>query len=182
MLAQNYLKFKKFKQLKTTLQDIEDTALQSLKEMRLMLFELRPLFFDNEGLVGALELRLNTVERRTGIETVMKTKNVELIKSPLDLEIYRIATEALNNSLKHSKAQIISISLAVNNNEVDMVINDDGDGFETNKENIGGIGFNGMRERAMRIGGKLEINSKIGSGTNIHLTVPILEPLALEED
>ncbi len=119
-VSNKLLKIKEFDGLQETLNDIEETALQALKEMRLMLFELRPLFFDTVGLVGALELRLNTVERRAGIKTILQTKNPELIHSPLDIEIYRITTEALNNSLKHAKASEIVVTISAKQDRIDL--------------------------------------------------------------
>jgi PAS domain S-box-containing protein len=172
-VSNKLLQLKEYNGLKDTLRDMGDIALQSLREMRLMLFELRPLFFDTVGLSGALELRLNTVERRTGIETVVDIVGVELIQTPIDLEIYRIATEALNNSLKHSKAKQIKIELTANQQAIHMSIIDTGIGFKfVNGEN-GGIGFGSMRERAHRIGGELVIQSIIGQGTTVSLDVPM---------
>jgi len=175
------LKLKEYAGLQETLKDIEETALQSLREMRLMLFELRPLFFESVGLVGALDLRLNIVERRTGIDTTLKSEGIELISSPLDLEIYGIATEALNNSLKHSKASRISIELIANEIEARLQITDDGIGFDIKKNQSGGIGFSSMKERAKRIGGKLEIKSYVNNGTKIRLTVPLKQIRGKEE-
>lgn len=173
-VSNKLLKIKEFDGLQETLQDIEETALQALKEMRLMLFELRPLFFDTVGLVGALELRLNTVEKRAGIKTTFRTKNSELIHSPLDIEIYRITTEALNNSLKHAKANEIVVTISANQNSIHLTIQDDGKGFELKDQEEGGIGFSSMRERTNRINGKLKIESKKGIGTKVYVSIPLL--------
>jgi len=175
------LKLKEYTGLQETLKDIEETALQSLREMRLMLFELRPLFFESVGLIGALDLRLNIVERRTGVDTTLKSEGIEMISSPLDLEIYGIATEALNNSLKHSKAHHIDIELFANNSRVHLLITDDGIGFDLKKSENGGIGFSSMKERANRIGGKLMIKSQLNEGTKISLTVPLKRTKGSEE-
>ena len=126
-----------------------------------MLFELRPLFFETVGLARALEMRLNIVERRSGIDTVMNLCGTEKIPSPLDIEIYGIATEAMNNSLKHSRADLIKIDLEVKDNEVMLEISDDGVGFDMSERDIGGIGFSSMRERSNRINSQLEIISKV---------------------
>jgi nitrate/nitrite-specific signal transduction histidine kinase len=168
------LRLKEYDGLKETLKDIEETALQSLREMRLMLFELRPLFFETVGLAGALEMRLNIVERRSGIDTEMNLCGTEQIPSPLDIEIYGIATEAMNNSLKHSKANLIKIDLEVKSKEVTLKISDDGVGFDMSEQVIGGIGFSSMRERSNRINGQLQIVSKVNQGTRIKLKVPLI--------
>ena len=71
-IGNKFLKMKAYPELNLTLTEIGEIALQSLKEMRLMLFELRPLTFDTVGLAGALELRLNTVEKHSGMETELE--------------------------------------------------------------------------------------------------------------
>ena len=173
-VSNKLLRLKEYNGLKETLKDIEETALQSLREMRLMLFELRPLFFETVGLARALEMRLNIVERRSGIDTVMNLCGTEKIPSPLDIEIYGIATEAMNNSLKHSRADLIKIDLEVKDNEVMLEISDDGVGFDMSERDIGGIGFSSMRERSNRINSQLEIISKVNQGTRIILKVPLI--------
>ena len=118
-------------------------------------------------------MRLNIVERRSGIDTVMNLCGVDQIPSPVDIEIYGIATEAMNNSLKHSKANLIKIDLEVKANEVMLEISDDGVGFDMSEGVFGGIGFSSMRERSNRINGQLEIDSIINKGTRIILKVPL---------
>ena len=167
------LKVKAYPKLAETLEDIGDVALQALKEMRLMLFELRPVSFESVGLVGALELRLNTVEERAKIRTFLTITGREFLPSAFDLQVYRIATEALNNSLKHSRASEIHVDLSASPNQLEMVIHDNGVGFDKEQRNPGGIGLSSMRERANRISGKLVIDSDRGGGTLIKLSLPL---------
>ncbi len=172
-ISKKLLKLKEFNTLEQTLKDIETFALQSLREMRLMLFELRPLSFESEGLSGALELRLNTVERRAGLMTSLDIQGEELLRSPLDLEIYRIATEALNNALKHSNASQIHVSLDVDqkSNLCELKIIDNGRGFDVESK-TGGIGLNSMQERAVRVGGQVIIESG-DFGTIVRFICPL---------
>lgn len=174
-ISKKLLKLKEFKTLEDTLVDIETFALQSLREMRLMLFELRPITFESEGLSGALELRLNTVERRAGLMTSLDIQGEEFLKSPLDLEIYRIATEALNNALKHSNASQIHVSLIVDEefNQCELKVIDNGSGFDLEANKIGGIGMNSMQERAARVGGQLLIQSGDKYGTTVRFLCPL---------
>ncbi len=174
-ISKKLLKLKEFSTLEQTISDIETFALQSLKEMRLMLFELLPMSFESEGLSGALELRLNTVERRAGLKTSLDIQGEELLKSPLDLEIYRITTEALNNALKHSDASRIHVSLDVDqkSNLCELRIIDNGVGFDFDNKKSGGIGLMSMNERAARVNGKLMVESKEDSGTMIHFICPL---------
>jgi PAS domain S-box-containing protein len=174
-ISKKLLKLKEFETLEETLKDIETFALQSLREMRLMLFELRPLSFESEGLSGALDLRLNTVERRAGLKTSLDIIGEELLFSPLDLEIYRITTEALNNALKHSNASQIHVSIHADEefNQCELKVIDNGAGFDLDTKRVGGIGINSMKERASRVGGQLIVDTKENFGTVVRFICPL---------
>jgi len=174
-ISKKLLKLKEFATLEQTITDIETFALQSLREMRLMLFELRPLSFESEGLSGALELRLNTVERRAGLNISLDIQGEDFLTSPLDLEIYRITTEALNNALKHSNATQIHISLVVNPeaDQCELRVIDNGSGFDQDMKKAGGIGLYSMKERAARVGGQLIVESNQNSGTLVRFICPL---------
>ncbi|MDX9850857.1 MAG: PAS domain-containing protein [Anaerolineaceae bacterium] len=174
-ISKKLLKLKEFDTLEDTLKDIETFALQSLREMRLMLFELRPLSFESEGLAGALELRLNTVERRAGLLTSLDIIGGELLESPLDLEIYRIATEALNNALKHANASQVHISIQADEelNQCELKVIDNGSGFDLDSNRIGGIGLISMNERAARVGGQVMLESRGDKGTMVRFICPL---------
>jgi signal transduction histidine kinase len=174
-ISKKLLKLKEFGTLDDTLKDIETFALQSLREMRLMLFELRPISFESEGLAGALELRLNTVERRAGLMTSLDIIGGELLESPLDLEIYRLATEALNNALKHANASQIHVSIHVDEdaNQCELKVIDNGSGFDLDTKRSGGIGLISMNERASRVGGQVILESQEGKGTMVRFICPL---------
>jgi len=174
-ISKKLLKLKEFGTLEETLKDIETFALQSLREMRLMLFELRPLSFETEGLSGALDLRLNTVERRAGLKTSLDIIGEDLLYSPLDIEIYRITTEALNNALKHSYASQIHVIIHVDEkfNQCELKVIDNGAGFDLETKRAGGIGINSMKERAARVGGQLIVETKEGFGTVVRFICPL---------
>lgn len=174
-IGKKLLKIKEYNTLENTLVDIESFALQSLREMRLMLFELRPLSFESEGLTGALKLRLNTVEARAGMQTSLEVNGENLITSPLDLELYRIATEALNNALKHSRATRVDVRLNADTESrlCTLEIIDNGSGFNQENRNPGGIGLTSMQERAARTGGELTIVSDGIKGTIIRFECPL---------
>ncbi|PKO15221.1 MAG: hypothetical protein CVU39_11485 [Chloroflexi bacterium HGW-Chloroflexi-10] len=173
-ISKKLLKLKELSTLEETINDIATFALQSLREMRLMLFELRPLAFESEGLSGALELRLNTVERRAGLMTSLDIVGEEFLPSPLDLELYRITTEALNNALRHSNCTQIQVSLHVDEvlNQLELKIIDNGQGFSIENKSLGGIGLVSMKERATRLGGQLVIETEDTIGTTVRLVCP----------
>jgi PAS domain S-box-containing protein len=168
------LRLRDYLGLRQELSDIGKVALQALKEMRLMLFELRPSSLETEGLVGALELRLNTVERRAGIDSTLDVKGALHLPPGLEQEIYRVTIEALNNSLKHAGASSISIGLEVRDGQFSLVVADNGCGFDPAQGfTDGGIGLTSMRERARSLGGRLEVTSTPGQGSCIQFDVPL---------
>ena len=112
------------------LQDIETTAGQTLKEMRLLLHELRPSALGREGLSGALQRRLAAVEERAGIRTRLLAELLPPLAPPVEEALCRIAQESLNNSLKHARATEVSVKVWPNLEDVMMEIADNGRGFD----------------------------------------------------
>jgi signal transduction histidine kinase len=171
--SRKLLQIQEYAELEKTLANIDEASRQSLKEMRLMLFELRPLSLETEGLVKALELRLNSVERRAEVDVELVIEGEEELPILLKTEIYRIATEALNNSLKHAEATRVLISIIVQENKVTLEVADNGKGFDPAAAANGGMGLLSMNERAGRISGILEIDSAPGKGTKVRLKAPV---------
>ncbi len=151
-----------------------EIAQQALQEMRLLVYELRPLALESEGLIGALEQRLEAVERRAGIQArVLAEGEVELAPE-LEEELYGIAQEALNNALKHARASQVELSVRVAEESVILEVADDGQGFDlADLHDTGGLGLISMQERADKIGGQLAIHSAPGEGTRVTTTVPL---------
>jgi signal transduction histidine kinase len=149
-----------------------ETGQQALKEMRLMVYEMRPLALQQEGLVGALQRRLDAVEKRAGIQAqLLLPENLNLPPS-LDEELYRITQEALNNSLKHAAARQVTVRVNQTRERVELEVVDDGNGFDLESiAGLGGMGISSMRERAARLGGSLIIQSTPGRGTRIKVGV-----------
>lgn len=147
---------------------------QAFKEMRLLVYELRPLALRRAGLVRALQQRLDTVERRAGIEATLTVDgNVEL-PARLEEELYHIAQEALNNALKHAAATTIAVYITANEHHIALEIRDDGKGLDLSTAGgEGGIGLSSMHERAEKLGGALTITSVPGQGTTVSVTVSL---------
>ncbi|MFQ5459379.1 MAG: GAF domain-containing protein [Anaerolineae bacterium] len=154
------------------LRQLQETAQDALREMRLLIFELRPPMLDEVGLVGALRARLEAVEGRAGVHTMLVSD--DHLELPPDVEqgLYRIAQEALNNALKHSRANTISVTLRMDGDDVVLRITDDGVGFDPEEaDSQGGFGVTGMKERAELLGGQFELAASPGGGTDIRVTV-----------
>lgn len=151
-----------------------ETAQQALKEMRLLLYELRPMVLEQEGLVGALRRRLDAVERRAGVASSLEVIDPFHVPQALEEGLYRICQEALNNTLKHANATIVVVRLSVHDELVDVEVADNGVGFApVEQSGGGGMGLANMRERAQRMGGKLVVTSQERRGTSLHVLVPV---------
>ncbi|MCK5794551.1 MAG: GAF domain-containing sensor histidine kinase [Anaerolineales bacterium] len=155
------------------LEELRSTAQEALREMRLLIFELRPSVVEMQGLIPALRARLEAVEERAGMNVEINVdENLELSDRIQD-GLYRIAQEALNNALKHAKANQIILNLTGTMSRVKMEIMDDGVGFKPDESvEGGGLGLDGIIERAELLNGELTLDSWPGRGTTIRIEVP----------
>lgn len=144
-----------------------------LKEMRLLMFDLRPAALEEEGLLRALQKRLDSVEQRSGVKAVLNVTGEAKLSPEMEEGFYRVAQEALNNSLKYSSAKNVTVEMNFEPGLVAMRISDDGVGFDA--ESVlqrGGMGLTNMQERAAKLGGSLKVTSVPGTGTDITFSVP----------
>lgn len=157
------------------LRELRDTAQEALREMRLLIFELRPPVLAKIGLAAALQARLDSVEMRGGMQTQMEVEgkqNRNYLSHIMEEELYHIAQEALNNILKHSEAQHVWVYLHFSEAETVLVIRDDGVGFTPAATTNGGLGLASLKERAEKIGSSLKIETTPGNGTRLTVVVP----------
>jgi nitrate/nitrite-specific signal transduction histidine kinase len=158
---------------------IQDIALQVLKELRLMVYELRPHTLDEVGLEGALRERLDAVERRAGIEGQLVVEGNPELPPDVEQGLFRIAQEALNNALQHSAASSVTVRLRDRGGSVELEVVDNGNGFDPSSvHGHGGVGLAGMRERAQALGASIEILSAPGMGTTVRVMnrTPVPDP------
>jgi PAS domain S-box-containing protein len=151
-----------------------ETSQQSLKEMRLLIYELRPLALESEGLVGALQQRLDAVEARAGVKTRLLVEGTDQIPAVIEEDLYRIAEQALNNALKHASATSVTARIHCDGERVALEVIDNGRGFDPDAvRDRGGQGLVSMRERAANVGGRLAVLSTPGQGTTVRVEVPV---------
>jgi signal transduction histidine kinase len=149
---------------------------QALKDMRLLVFQLRPPILEKEGLVMALQHRLDAVEKRAGMEARLIYDQLPRLSDPVSEELYSITLEALNNVLKHAQADTVTITIQSDVGVVDLEVRDNGTGFDTEAAyNGGGMGLLSIAERAAKIDGALTIDSDLDQGTSIRVIVPLPE-------
>ena len=158
--------------LTSSLTKLETTALQALREMRLLLYELRPEALEQEGLIRTIEQRFDAVERRAGMQATVAYQASEGLDLPptIERDLYYLTMEALNNMLKHAQATEVAVAVRLSATQVQLEITDDGRGFDPQVVS-GGYGLGDMRERVEGLGGRLEISSAPGAGTRIRAWV-----------
>jgi signal transduction histidine kinase len=149
-------------------------------EVSFLAWELRPSAVEELGLVDAIGTFAREWSRHYGIPAEFHSTGMASLEldSEADTHLYRIAQEALNNIVKHANAKRVNILVERTGDEVILIVEDDGRGFERTdakrtKKTSKGLGLTGMQERASLIGGKLEIESVQGTGTTIFARIPL---------
>lgn len=155
---------------KQSLKNLEDLAEQTIENLRRLTRALRPIYLEDLGLVTALEMLGRETSQNNHIPVEFKKIGQERrLASEVELSLYRIAQEALNNVVHHAKAKHVVLSI-VFDEEIKLEVRDDGIGFNMPKSptdfaRSGHFGLLGIRERADLIGGRLEVQREAGGGT-----------------
>jgi PAS domain S-box-containing protein len=169
---------------------LEDTTLaieRMLQQIRNLSLDLRPSILDDFGLVPALRW---LIERQTQLNGLDIQFNANLLeKRPaeqIETVCFRLTQEALTNITRHAEAQHVSIQLRPIASDLELTIQDDGIGFDVTQAiqraaQGNSVGLLGMQERAMLVGGKLEISSAPHQGTRIQLIIPLNGATAFKE-
>lgn len=179
---------------KRTLQELRQQMRDCLGSVREVIFDMRPMALDDLGLVAALNQLIGRIASRgmLAIDFSMDGKVYEMPKH-VEIAIFRIVQEALNNVAHHAETDNAKIRLLYSPAAVSILIEDHGKGFDLdakvdavdeNGEPLSPeladmpshFGLMGMEERAKIIGAELSINSAIGEGTRVHLRVPSIQP------
>ena len=139
-----------------------------------MAIRLRPGVLDHLGLVDALEWYVTDFERRTDVSCVFEHSKVPRVNDNIAITAYRITQEALTNVARHAAARHVFVTLHAKNKELMLQVTDDGSGFDqTRLQDAEGLGVAFMRERAVLVGGHLDVVSVTENGTTVTFKVPI---------
>jgi signal transduction histidine kinase len=173
--------------LPNAISEMKDLAGRASHQMRTLLFELRPLVLETQGLGAALQVFLDrrqkdieetqTTKLSLEIETDQPRGDISRQDDKVEATIFAIVQETVNNAIKHAKADNIMVKLKETHEGVYTSITDDGAGFDLesvmrNYETRGSLGMINLRERAESVGGEFSMESKIGQGTYISIYVP----------
>lgn len=168
---------------KKELNSLKDVIRLTLKDVRKIIYDLRPMSLDDLGLIPTLERYISIFQEDTGIKVDLKTYgSINNIESMIQIALFRIAQESLSNIRKHSKATTASIIIERSLERVNLVIADDGIGFELSDLKLGhtvtsGFGLMNMKERVELLNGSFNITSSNRMGTKISLSIPLSEGL-----
>lgn len=159
--------------LPQSLDYIGNLAQSGMAEMRALLFELRPESLENEGLAAALSKQAAAIKARYALEMVVKTGPEPPVPLNVKEAFYRIAQEAMQNTVKHAQATTINLTLTAENGKLILTVTDNGHGFDPQGSFPGHLGLKSMQERAARLGAVYSISSRVGEGTAIRLEYPL---------
>jgi len=159
-------------QLKT----ISELATQSIAEARQISYDLHPYQLDHLGLTRAIEMLVTNAAQASGIIFDHRLEMVDdLFPGAAATNLYRITQESLSNILKHSRAKKVRLRLERDVREVQLLIQDDGCGFDPAAAGRG-LGLKNIAERVRILGGQLKFDSQPGRGSRIEVTIPFTPP------
>src|SRR3990172_260276 len=158
-----------------SLTELETLAEQTIENLRRLTRALRPIYLEDLGLVTALEMLAREMSQTNHLVVDFQKRGQERrLSREVELSLYRIAQESLNNVIKHSKASRADLKIIFENAEIKMEVSDNGSGFLVPKSPTelapsGHFGLLGVHERADLIGSRLEIESVLGKGTRLRV-------------
>ena len=151
-----------------------------INDMRKMIYDLRPMSFDDIGFDITVERALDKFKQANNVHIVYKVEGEPYeLKSIVSITLLRVIQETCSNSVKHGKASTINITMEFLHNELKLVIEDDGVGFDKStiptvtRNDNSGFGLSMMKERIYLLSGKLSIESSVGNGCKTTVNLPI---------
>lgn len=145
-----------------------------LAEMRALIFELRPEALREEGIIAALDKQAAALRARYGIDVAASLEDMpESLQLDVEEALYRIAQEAMHNTVKHARATRVDLGLSRDASAISLTVADNGRGFDASGSFPGHMGLHTMRERAERLGGSIMLVSEPGEGTRIQVRIPV---------
>ena len=140
---------------------------ETLLEVRHYIFDLKPYLAGEKGVASMVENQIREFNTIAGVPTDLEIKGDEhQVPTPVATCLYRVTQEALSNALKHSQASKVRVLLEFEPEVVQLLVQDDGQGFDSNG-NHSGHGLNNMRQRAEELGGTYDLTSTPGNGTQV---------------
>jgi two-component system sensor histidine kinase DegS len=175
-IVEKMLKNERILEAEMELQELKEMVRYSLADVRRIIFDLRPMALDDLGLVPTLQKYIQTFEERTKltIDLVVFGKEQQL-DSATKAALFRLVQECLNNVAKHARAKFVQVKIEFQQNNLMLIVKDDGVGFqiEEKKECGQSFGIMGMKERTQLLEGTMEISSAPMQGTKVMFHIPL---------
>jgi len=169
----------KLDKLREELEELEPLATKALHQVRTMLFDLRPVILETQGLAPALESYVKRLRLANDFAVSLEIKDFsERLDAKAEAAIFSIVQEAVGNARKHAHASHLELRMAKQDGNLVVTIRDDGQGFDVARvdrsyDRYGNLGLLNMRERAEMLNGEFSIESAVGQGTLVKLIVPL---------
>lgn len=163
---------------RTRLNEVRTMITGAIASVRQFSRDLRPLALEDLGLRAAMQYLVNQLAQTEGIDVDFEVEGeIEGLSTDMEVAIYRVLQEALNNVKKHAQATQVNVLAIFTNERITLTVQDDGQGFEvpeamTDFASSGSFGIMGLQERAQLFGGNVIIESQPGAGTTVHLFMP----------
>lgn len=156
------------------IREMKKMVRNALYEVRRIIYDLRPMALDDLGLVPTLRKYLQTIEeyaKTTKIEFMNIGKEIRL-PSKLEVALFRLIQESVQNTLKHAEANLVTVKLELRRDMATAIIKDNGKGFNHELKKDGSFGLLGMKERVELLDGSITFDSMIGKGTVVMINIP----------
>lgn len=160
-------------QEKENLREVLALLDEAMQEMKNIAYNIMPATLSRLGVIAALQSLFNRISHQSVIHINYTTYGfTERLNETVELGIYQVVLEAMNNIVKHAHARNATVQLVRYEHHINITIEDDGSGFEAMRENTVGNGLNNMQSRTKNLGGTIDIDSQPGMGTTIIIEIP----------
>lgn len=164
--------------VKKTLDESAELLRNAINESRTLVYDLSPPILYELGLVAAIKWKLDQIEKKNSITTVFRSEEYSVkLKTDMKILIFRMVCELLNNAIKYAQADLITVEIINNPQNIVVGVIDNGKGFDLNQglilSELGGFGLFSINERLDALQGSMQIDSKPSKGARITLTIPI---------
>ncbi|RPF54348.1 sensor histidine kinase [Aquisalibacillus elongatus] len=157
------------------IREMKEMARNALYEVRRIIYDLRPMALDDLGLVPTLRKYLTTVEDYHNLKVQFDVRGKEMrYGQKFEAAVFRMVQEAVQNALKHAEASLIKVLFETTQHQLNVIVIDDGVGFDQSEKKNQSFGLIGMRERIEMLDGELKVESQIGDGTKVKISLPIV--------
>jgi PAS domain S-box-containing protein len=156
---------------------ISNTLNESIRSVKEISNNLSPYVLQSFGVIKALKSFIDKITFNEKIHVSLASNIEKRLSKNIEITIYRLVTELLNNTLKHANAKLVDIQIILEDNLLSIVYTDNGDGFEMEmlKQNSHGIGLFNMKSRIENLGGKININTATGKGFKLFAQIVVTE-------